>query len=111
MKNFIQPGASLVVIAPRDVVAGDGVLVGSMFGVAKAAAKSGDEVVIDLEGVFSMAKAPSQAWTVGVRVYWDNANFRTTSAASGNTLIGVAVEAVAAGADNVLGPVRLNGSF
>ena len=53
----------------------------------------------------------SQAWTAGAKVYWDNSAKRVTNVASGNTLIGVAVLAVGAGADEIIGRVRLNGSF
>ena len=59
----------------------------------------------------SSPRSRSQAWTAGAKVYWDNTAKRATNVASGNTLIGVAVLAVGAGADEVVGRVRLNGSF
>jgi predicted RecA/RadA family phage recombinase len=58
-----------------------------------------------------LTKAASQAWTAGAKVYWDNTAKRVTNVASGNTLIGVAVLAVGAGAEEVVGRVRLNGAF
>ena len=55
--------------------------------------------------------AGSQAWTVGAKVYWDDTNKRCTTVATDNTLIGVAVEAVASGASDTIGRVRLNAAF
>jgi predicted RecA/RadA family phage recombinase len=111
MRNYIQPGHALTLAAPYDVVSGDGLLVGSIFGVATSDALSGADVEAQLTGVVEIAKAASQAWTVGAKVYWDNTAKRATTVASGNTLIGVAVLAVGAGAEEVVGRVRLNGSF
>jgi predicted RecA/RadA family phage recombinase len=111
MRNYIQPGHALTLIAPYDVVSGDGLLVGSIFGVASHDALSGAEVEAQLTGVIDIGKAASQAWTAGARVYWDNTAKRVTNVASGNTLVGVAVLAVGSGAEEVIGRVRLNGSF
>jgi predicted RecA/RadA family phage recombinase len=111
MKNYIQPGHALTLVAPYDVVSGDGLLVGSIFGVASHDALSGAEVEAQLTGVLDLAKVASQAWTAGAKVYWDNTAKRATTVASGNTLIGVAVLAVGSGAEEVIGRTRLNASF
>ena len=95
MKNFIQPGNTVTVLAPADVASGDGVLVGGIFGVAAFDAASGAEVEITRTGVFSMAKTSAQAWTAGAKVYWDATNKVLTTTASGNTLVGCALEAAA----------------
>jgi predicted RecA/RadA family phage recombinase len=52
-----------------------------------------------------------QAWTVGAKVYWDDTNKRCTTVATDNTPVGVAVEAVASGAGDTIGRVRLNAVF
>ncbi|MCZ7674635.1 MAG: DUF2190 family protein [Roseovarius sp.] len=111
MKNYIQPGNTLTLTAPYAVTSGDGLLVGSIFGVAAGDAASGATVEAALTGVFDLTKIGSQAWTVGAKVYWDDTNKRCTTVATDNTLIGVAVEAVAGGAGDTTGRVRLNGSF
>jgi len=111
MKNFILPGNVLTLAAPYDVVSGDGLLVGAIFGVATHDALSGAEVETQLAGVVDLAKVASQAWTAGAKVYWDNTARRVTNVASGNTLIGVAVLAVGSGAEETVGRVRLNASF
>ena len=58
-----------------------------------------------------ITKVGSQAWTVGAKIYWDDTNKRCTTVATDNTLIGVAVEAVASGAGDTIGRVRLNATF
>ena len=103
MKNYIQPGHAITLAAPYDVVSGAGLLVGSIFGVASHDALSGAEVETQLTGVIDLAKVASQAWTAGAKVYWDNTAKRVTNVASGNTLVGVAVLAVGAGADESSG--------
>lgn len=97
MRNFIQPGETLPLTAPYDVASGGGFLVGSLFSVAKSAALAGNPVEGTNEGVFDLAKAGGQAWTQGVKVYWDDAAKNVTTTAAGNKLIGVATQAQASG--------------
>ena len=91
MKNFIQPGGTVTLTAPSDVSSGDGLLVGSLFGVASGDALSGADVETVTEGVFDLAKASAQAWSQGDKVYWDDTNKECTAVAAGNVLIGVAM--------------------
>lgn len=109
MKNFIQPGGVLTVPAPANVQSGDGVLVGSIFGIAAYAALAGADVEIKTEGVFEMKKTSALAVSIGDKVYWDNAAKEVNKTASGNTLIGAATS-VAANPSAVVN-VRLNGTF
>ncbi|MDO5606638.1 MAG: DUF2190 family protein [Paracoccus sp. (in: a-proteobacteria)] len=109
MKNFIAHGNTLTITAAADHKSGDGVLVGALFGVAASDIASGTEGVLNLTGIYDLPKQPSQAWTVGMKVYWDAANARATTTASGNTLIGAAVLATGGTAGEVIGRVRLNG--
>ena len=111
MKNYVQPGKTITLAAPYAVSAGDGLLVGAIFGVATASATIGEAVEAALVGVFDLKKAASQAWSVGDKVYWDNTAKETTKTATSNTLIGVAVEAVSNGASDTVGRLRLNGSY
>lgn len=110
MKNFIAVGDTLTITAGADIASGEGVLIGSLFGVAAGAIANGAEGVINLTGVYGLPKAPSQAWTIGAKIYWDDANDRCTITAGSLTLIGVAVAAVGAGAGETVGRVRLNGA-
>ena len=111
MKNYIQPGNAITLTAPYDVTSGSGLLVGSLFAVAGGDALTGEEVETSLVGVFALTKAASQAWSVGDKVYWDDTNKVATKTATANTLIGVAIEAVGGTASDIIGRVRLNGSF
>lgn len=108
MRNHVQPGHTITLVAPADVASGVGVLVGGLFGITQHAALSGENVEVALEGVFDVAKVSAQAWsTVGLDIYWDNTakNFTTTSA--GNTL--VAKNVATAANPTATGRVRLNG--
>jgi predicted RecA/RadA family phage recombinase len=97
MKNFIQPGDTLTLLAPRTLAtAGLGILVGALFAVAVNPAASGAAVESLTEGVFDLPKAAG-AITQGAKVYWDNTAFNVTTTSSGNTLIGVATQAAASG--------------
>ena len=111
MRNYVQPGNTITLSVPYAVTSGDGLLVGSIFGIASGDAALNDPVEVALTGVFDLTKVGSQAWTVGAKVYWDDTNKRTTSVATSNSLIGVATEPVAGGAGDTIGRVRLNASF
>ena len=111
MKNYVQPGNTITLSAPYALTSGDGLLVGSIFGVAAGDAALGESVQTALAGVFDITKVASQAWSAGDKVYWDNTNKEATKTATANTLIGVATEVVAGGAGDVIGRVRLNASF
>lgn len=109
MKNYIAKGDTITFTAAADVTSGTGVLIGTLVGIATGDVASGEEGEAKLSGVFSHAKAASQAWTVGAKVYWDDTNKVFTTTATSNTLAGVAYEAVAGGASDTTGKVRLNG--
>jgi len=108
MRNHIQPGNTLTLPAPADVLSGAGVLIGSIFGVSNGDAESGNPVDIDVVGVFDLPKVSALAIAIGDKVYWDNSTRLVTKTASGNTLIGAAVTAAANPSPSV--NVRLNGA-
>ena len=111
MKNYVQPGNTITLTAPYAVASGDGLLVGSIFGVASGTAALGETVEAALTGVYDLKKVASQAWAAGDKVYWDNTAKEATKTTTSNTLIGVAVVAVAGGAGDTIGRVRLNAAF
>lgn len=110
MKNFIAIGNAITIAAAAATVSGQGVLQGSLFGIAAHSAATGEDLLINLTGIYELPKAGSQAWTVGQMVYWDNSAKVVTTAATDNTLIGVAVVPVTNAAANTVGTVRLNGA-
>ncbi|WP_373354079.1 DUF2190 family protein [Pseudoroseicyclus sp. CXY001] len=109
MKNFKAQGETLTFTAGAAYASGDGVVVGTIFGVAVNDVASGEEGVLNLLGVYELPKAASQAWTVGAAIFWDESAAEATTVAEDNRLIGVAMEARGSGAEEVLGLVRLNG--
>ena len=111
MKNYIQPGKTISLVAPYAVTSGDGLLVGAIFGIASGNAANGESIEVDLVGVFDLKKTASQSWTVGDKVYWDNTTREVTKTGTGNTLIGVAIDNVGNNAGETIGRVRLNASY
>lgn len=109
MKNFVQNGEVLTLVAPYDVAAGAGLKVGLIIAIATSAALSGATVEGITEGVVEVKKTSAQAWTVGALIYWDNTAKEFTTTSTSNTLSGVAT-AVAVNPSST-GRVRLNGSF
>jgi predicted RecA/RadA family phage recombinase len=93
MKNYIQPGDSITVIAEVKTKSGELVAVGNLYGVATADAEIGEPVTLVRKGVFDLAKTSAQAWTVGAKIYFDGT--ACTTVVSTNLLVGVSV-AVAA---------------
>lgn len=105
MKNYVQSGETLTLTAPYDVASGAGMLVGSLFAIATAAALSGATVECRPGGVYDLVKNTGEAWTAGAKIYWDNTNKRCTTTSSANTLIGVATQAQAS--SDAIGRVKL----
>ncbi|ESY72527.1 hypothetical protein X740_33230 [Mesorhizobium sp. LNHC221B00] len=113
-KNYIQPGNTISwtnadVTGAVDVASGDGVVAGSLFGVAQGDIAVGDSGELGLIGVYDLEKVSAQAWTFGQRIYWDATAGNATTTASSNKLIGVAVEAAAN--PSATGKVRLSAAF
>ena len=98
MRNFVQPGDSLAVAVPYagGVTAGQGVLVGALFGVAAVDGAQNAMIEAATQGVFDLTKEPSLAITAGARVFWDNTHRRITTTATGNFAVGIATQAALA---------------
>ena len=113
MKNFLSQGNTLTFTndTGAPISSGIGVLLGTIFGVTVGDIAENTSGVLNLVGTYELAKAPSEAWSLGAAVYWDNTAKHCTNVATDNTLIGAAIEAVGGGATDTLGKVRLNGSF
>jgi predicted RecA/RadA family phage recombinase len=114
MKTFVQPGESIELTAPGGgVTSGVGVQIGELLVIATVTLSAADVTAGRdrfnglVEGVITHAKAPSQAWAEGARVYWDEANKRFTTSAAGNLFAGYATAAVAGGASDTTGTILL----
>lgn len=102
MKNCNQEADTVSLIAPYDVASGAGLLVGAIFGVASSAALSGAPVEAARKGSFTLACNSTDTTTVGAKLYWDNTSKRLTTTASGNTLVGAALNAKTSGQTAVM---------
>jgi predicted RecA/RadA family phage recombinase len=108
MKNYIQEGRMITLVAPAGgVTSGDGVLIGSLFGVASKTAAEGETVTIATTGVFDLPKLASAVIAAGDPVAWDNTAKQVNAPATGRYPIGIAIEAAGNGAPTVR--VRLDG--
>ena len=105
MRNYLQPGDVLSLIAPSDVKSGSIVTIGALTGVAAADAAKDGIVEVALTGVFELPKAAA-AVAAGDLAFWDGAKVVATGG-DGDLLIGAVV--AAAGADAATCRVRLNG--
>ncbi len=92
MRNFIQPGEQLPVIATADLLSGGVVVSGLFVGVCETDIATGEEGIATLKGVHRLNKVTG-ALTQGVRVYWDVGDSRVTSVAADGVFMGYAWKA------------------
>jgi predicted RecA/RadA family phage recombinase len=96
MKTYIAPGKSITVTAPAGgVLSGQGVLIGTLFGIAQVDAVAGADVEILTEGVVEIGKTSALQIDVGDRVFWDATNKVVNKTAAAQVCVGVAVSAAA----------------
>lgn len=107
MRNFIQPGDSLTLVAAAALTSGQGLLLGSLFGVVAETVSTGQIYTLVVAGVFDLPKAAAVTPAVGAKLYWDDTAKAVTTTVASNALIGVAAQAAAAADATVR--VRLNG--
>ena len=107
MKNFVQSGDTMPLVAPYAVASGDGFLVGTLFAVAAGAAANGAAVEGKLTGVFDITALSTDVATQGAKIYWDNTNKRMTTTVGSNSFVGALAAAKANG--ETTARVRLNG--
>lgn len=109
MRNFIQPGKVLTLVAGASgVTSGDIVVEGKLVGVAATSAVEDEEYELNIGGVYESGKVVAEAWAVGDEIFV-TAGGLLTSGGTGNTKVGIA----AAVAENPSGTgrVRFNDSF
>ena len=109
MKNYVQKGENLTIAAPYDVTSGAFLKSGLIVGVASGDALSGADVDVVTVGIFDLPKVSTDVFAVGAACYWDDTAKLITSTTSGNSKVGIAVEARAN--PSGLARVRLNGTF
>lgn len=109
MKNAIQEGKTLQFTAGADLTSGQGLLVGTEFGVVPENYANGDtEAQLVTEGVFELPCASAADIAVGDQLYWDVADDEFNKTASGNWAVAVAYGAAGVGVTTVLAKIRNN---
>ena len=109
MKNFVQRGENITVLAPKPIVSGALAKVGSLVGVASTDAEAGKAVSLVTVGVFRLPKVGADDFAVGDPIYLRASDKLVTGTASGNTRIGIAVEPAPIDAPEAV--VRLSGAL
>jgi predicted RecA/RadA family phage recombinase len=103
-KTYIQPGHTITVAAPTGgVLSGQGVLIGTLFGIAQYDAVEVADVEILTGGVVEIGKTSALQIDVGDRLFWDGTNKVVNKTATAQVCVGVAVSAAA----NPSGTVRM----
>jgi len=97
MATFVHDGRTIDYTPGADVAAGAVVVQGELVGVAKVPIPANALGALAVVGVFDFPKATGggTAITAGANCYWDAANSRATTTATGNKLIGKCIKAAA----------------
>lgn len=100
--TFIQNGDAIDISAGSAAISAGAVIIsGEIVGVAKLDIPANTVGAVALVGVFDVAKASADAFTVGAPVYFNATSRYAVSASSGNTKIGKAVAAAVSGGATV----------
>lgn len=94
MKNFVEKGCTILVTAAADITSGQIVTVGATAGIAAGDYETGETAVVNLEGVYSVAKDAS-APAIGAKLYI--AAGVATTTVSTNVFLGYAHSAALTG--------------
>jgi predicted RecA/RadA family phage recombinase len=92
VNTLFNKGKSIEITAVNALVSGQSVLVGSLVGVSANKYNVGDTAVIWLIGTHQVVKA-AEAWTPGIKLYWDSTNNVFTQTQGANTFAGYAAAA------------------
>lgn len=95
MKTFRQPGEIITLTAPSGgVVSGTAYLIGTLVVIATATVAQTLPFAALAVGVVDVPKVNDEAWTEGLKLYWDDTAKKFTSVVGANTLVGVAVQPI-----------------
>jgi predicted RecA/RadA family phage recombinase len=110
MNSYKQPGDTIELAAPYARNSGEGAQIGSIFGVASRTMANAERGNFMLTGVHNLKKTSAQAWTEGVKIYWDNTAKETTTAAAAGANLFIGHAAGAFANPTATGDVRLHGA-
>jgi predicted RecA/RadA family phage recombinase len=102
MRNYVQEGIVLTIVAPVAVKSGDLVLLGAIVGVCACDSEAGQEVEVRVEGVFSVPKlASADVLAAGALAKATFVNNIGAVGAAGSVDVGWITEASASGQTTV----------
>ena len=93
--RFIHDGKAVDFFPEADVAAGTVIVEGDLVGVTKLDIQAGRLGALHVVGVYDVAKGDA-AISLGSKVYWDQAAKQAVTTATGNKLLGLAVQAATA---------------
>lgn len=97
MRNLLSNGSQVRLLAPYALSTGDGVQIGSLFGVAAGAAAIGGLFDMIMVGEVRITAVSSDTGAVGTPMYWDNTARALTTTAGANMCVGVLTSAKTSG--------------
>ena len=90
--RFVQKGDVVNIVATADVVGGQPIDFGTRVGIASFDALTGEDVYLQLEGVFEFTAVTADTVALGDKIYLDNVGgIEATITATANQTIGYAV--------------------
>lgn len=105
MKNYIQPGNVIDIVAAAALTSGTPVVFGNSLAIPVTNAAIGDTIAAHIEGVFELPKLSTAVYTAGQSLRWDvsTSKFSTATAATGDLEgAAIAIAAAANPSDTVL---------
>ena len=100
-KNYVFDGATIPVTLSGDVSSGDGIVVGTLLGVALNSGGDGDTIQVAIEGVWDLPALEAANIAVGAKFYWDVSEGKAISTNQANDdLDGGAIAIAASGASS-----------
>lgn len=93
--TFVQDGQQIDFTPATAVASGTVVVQGDLVGVTVRPLAASELGSLAVDGIFDFAKLPTEAYTVGTMLYWDDTNNVVTTVATGNKQIGKVVRAAA----------------
>jgi len=91
MARFIHDGRAVDFLPESDTIAGTVIVIGSLVGITKMDIPAGTLDAVHVVGVYDIEKG-NAAVSLGNKVYWDATAKKAVINATGNTLLGVAVQ-------------------
>ena len=101
--NKLFDGNVLLMVALTDTLVRDVVEFSGSVGIAQVAGLTGENISVDVVGVYEFPVANADAVAVGDIMYWDTSASEATTVSTDNTLIGEAWAVKAGASDGSVG--------